>query len=88
MFFFWKNEKTYFWPQPEIVILHDGIFDGTKSSLHSCLLLWGRMVFVSILSFEKNQVQIGLKLENIQFFHPVFVAQKNQSEKISTSVLA
>ena len=52
--FFEKNEKMYFWQKPESVILHDGNFDSTKSSLHTCLTLLGRMVFVSIFSFEKN----------------------------------
>ena len=30
-----KNEKMYFWQKPEGVILHEGNFDSTKSSLHT-----------------------------------------------------
>ena len=47
-----KNEKMDFWQKPEGVILHDGNFGSTKSSLHTCLTLFGRMVFVSIFSSE------------------------------------
>ena len=47
------------------------------------------MVFVSILISEKNQLQIGKKWKKIQknFFITLF-AKKNQSEKISLSLLA
>ena len=34
-----KMKKMYFWQKPEGVILHDGNFDSTKSSLHTCLTL-------------------------------------------------
>ena len=68
--FFEKNEKMYFWQKPKGVILHDGNFDSTKSSLHTCLTLGRRMAFVSIFSSEKNQLQIGKngKLSE-NFFH-------------------
>ena len=56
-----KMKKLYFWQKPEGVILHDGNFDSRKSSLHTCHTLFGRMVFVSIFSSEKNQLQIGKK---------------------------
>ena len=62
--FFLRNEKMYFWQKPEGVILHVGNFDSTKSNVHTCVTLWGRMVFVSIFSSEKNQLQIGKNGKN------------------------
>ena len=78
----------YFWQKPEGVILHDGNFDSTKSSLHTCLTLFRRMVFVCTFSSEKYQLQIGKKWKKIQktFFITLF-AEKIQSEKISTLFL-
>ena len=81
-FFIEKNEKMYFWQKPEGVILHDGNFDSTKSSLHTCLTLWGRMVFVSISSSEKNQLQFGKKWKKIRKnFSLLYLLKNIQSEK-------
>ena len=81
--FFEKNEKMYFWQKPQGVILHDGNFDSTKSSLYSCFTLGRRMVFVSIFSSEKIQLQIEKNMENFlkNFFITLF-AEKVKSEKI------
>ena len=51
----------YFSQKREGVILHDGNFDSTKRSLHPCLTLSGRLVFVSILTSEKKSATIWEK---------------------------
>ena len=83
-YFFEKNEKMYFWQKPEGVILHDGNFDSTKSSPHTCLDLGGRMVFVSIFRHKKNQLRIGKKWENFRkIFSLLYLQKKSRAKKIS-----
>ena len=87
--FFEKNEKMYFCQKPEGIIPHDGNFDSTKSSLHTCLTLWGRMVFVSTFSSWKSQLQIEKNWKKFRkTFSLIYLLRKTQSEKNSTSLLA
>ena len=58
-----------------------------QKSPHPFLTLSGRVVFVSIFSSEKNQLQVE-KMEKIQEkFSLRYLLKKIQSEKISTSFL-
>ena len=67
---FEKNENCNFRKNVG-VILDDGNFDSTRTSLHLCITLWGRMVFVSTFTSEKNQLQFGKKWKFFEFFlHP------------------
>ena len=58
-----KWKKKYFWQKHEGVKLHDGNFDGEKTIPYSCRPFWGRIVSVSSFSAEKNQLQIGRKMQ-------------------------
>ena len=72
----------YFWQKPESVILHDGNFDSTISSLHTCVVLLGRMVSVSISSSEKNQLQSGKKMEKFRKkFSLLYLLKTNPERK-------
>ena len=77
-----KNEKMYIRQKREGVILHDGNFDTTKNSLHTCLTLWGRMLFVSFFSSEKTQLQFGKKWKKFRkIFSLHYLLKKIQSGK-------
>ena len=68
--FFEKNEKIYFWQKPEGVILHNGNFDSTKRSLHTCLTLLGRMVFVLFSVLRKISYKLEKNVKTSEkFFH-------------------
>ena len=66
----------YFSQKPEGVLLHDGNFDSAKSTLHPCLTLLGRFVFVSSCNSGNNQLQFGQNFSKIILF-----AQKNPERK-------
>ena len=63
---FLRKMKNVFLAETRSVILLDGNFVSTKSSLHTCLSLWGRMAFVSIFSSEKNEPHIWSRSWNIR----------------------
>ena len=78
--FFQKN--VFFWQKSEGVILQDGNFNNIKSSPHPCLTFSGRMVFVSIFSSEKKELQVGKKIEKIQNnFALLYLLKQIQSKK-------
>ena len=67
---FEKNENCKF--LSEKCRRDDENFDSTRTSLHLCITLWGRMVFVSTFTSEKNQLEFGKKWKILKFFlHPL-----------------
>ena len=71
---FLKILEKYFWQKNEGIILDDGSFVGTKTSIHPCSTSWERMVFVCYISFEKKELQLK-KIQTL--FYPLF-AQNSQ----------
>ena len=61
-----KTKKMFFWLKAEIVILHDGNVDGTKSSLYHCLGLSRVMVLRSFFSVPRKVSYKLEKMEKIQ----------------------
>ena len=56
----------YFWPESEIVLLHDGNIDDTKSSLHPCLILSRGMVPCIYFHFWEISATVLKKMEKIE----------------------
>ena len=83
--YFLRKMKYVCSAKNEGVILDDGNFDSRRTSLHPCCTLWGRMVFVSIFSSEKTQLQMRKNWEFFQICSSSFYLPKKQSEKSSTS---
>ena len=71
----------YVWQKNEGVILDDRNFDRTNTSLHPCLTLSRRMVFVSIFSSEKNELQNRKKIRKFSNFFHRFVCPKKPERK-------
>ena len=72
----------YFWQKPEGVILHDGNFDETKSSLHTCLTLfreWFSYLFSVLRNISYKLEKNGKKIQK-SFFITSF-AKKNPERK-------